>query len=1684
MSDIFNPALLQENLANLGKYTSRALESLQNKPRPSMRDDLNPAQQLKRSQNTRDYTLGLQSLVDDIGKSQSSFYQGALPGNTLPKIVSPAAGAAMGYYASSVPATFAKNPLWNVGIRAVGTLGGALIGAAGSKNATADEKKASQIGLSEFGATKPYREVLKGDTNQLGANALSNVGGLLKFPSSITDAIGEYGGQLGKGIGGDLSKSKNKLISEYGKLLTKGSEKGLQDLSQGKKQREEGINKLLNLAYNNGKLDIKKLPVDVLSELNPDFVKSIISGKNLEKFSVPDELSLAYSNAQTKKGSTEIENYFKGQGKTPEEIRKLQEVGMAGKPVASLYQSIITDPTNLIDLPMGGAKTKTEILKPNPNQTKEIKQLSGIQRELPAGIKGELPAPKVKGRTQPEVLPSSNQVFNMPAKSEENILPNTQKNINETINPQTEVISQNTIPDITSPDVIKETPSSLQVTEQTQSPVISPIQDIDNLVAQGVDLDTPEGLQKAEQELLSSGKYSEDEVYEALINYDNKTQLDSQIPTEQSPTQQDFPVQELDKSPYDVFGQEGYTSPTEEALLNNIRANRLPGFEPPMSRDFEIPMGYYQKDAKGNEKFVPLLNASGQKMMQKVPFEFGNPLEAEIFPYGADYLDFRRAKDPDFDVKNPRLANAQKTTQQIDDLYVPVARQLLAEGQDIDTLRTKLSPEGQAKMDTLLKDFTKNLYSGQSKDGNSVMTHVPNSIKKNLLLQILEKGGVAGKDPQEQAKFLRSLTAEQLKEFNLKTNSEAYKNLAPLTQRYRSQFKDLLNEEGILTPKTEGVINSPDIEAPNITSEMNDPVQTQELPKGEEKLPLDPLEQEMSSYTEDFLKQNGLIDETQDTQNLLPEPKESQLSTMGDQPTQSEGRKLKYMGKDYDVVGIQEESGLPIIEMPNKDGTKTRLPLTKNSISKTNWFDLNKASQEGKKKVTSNDPAIAGLSNIANTVAAQEIPYISHTPLTFKDKLLLNPEEQYRFGTTYEGESPALKNPLYRELAFKHEFQHGVQNLAGELPTLNYLQNTINTTQDKNLAEKAQQQLDDYLEGYYNTIGYNVQDKKQQNQLLKLYENVFKDYQDEASIPREFGANMTVLKELEPELQKLGKDVYKDPNLNYVIQNQPLLKEMVDIYLTRKDKKPLGEGNHFLDNIANYEKEVESVAGSNLNIENKQNVKPLAKFEGQNIAKLSSLQQEVTETPQFKNWFGDSKVVDEKGKPLVVHHGTDKDFNVFDYTKIGTQGRSEGAGFYFTPNKEIAEGYGKTKDYYLTIKKPLNYDSPNFSKPQIQNILKTIAEEESRLNGTTIRDGFLSNYGDVETEGLNKVLKEATNLSSADETAVDFMSSLVGSGVDIQLVNKAVNKVTGYDGIHSKGFSNQGTDPIYVAFFPEQIKLAKGNEGTFDPNNPDISKLKNQEVPQTNWNESNGYPMNYDQIKAQLKEQGYPQKDIDRLLGQSQSQTLPNKLSTIAGLVNNKQSSIIPKDFQLDLTPQEIEAYTNKPNEVQNRKYYHGASQKLDRFLDAEDTPISTARRYGNYNYTTNNPHEAKTYGNTVHDLTVDSDRAMWNMKEFLNDNPSLLKNVNTLLKNENIKGDEKVKPIVKEFQQAIERANKKGDITKFFQLLKETNPEKSKIYKDLLKNLTGLDTRIVHQSTGDWALPFSGNQIKINNVN
>lgn len=89
------------------------------------------------------------------------------------------------------------------------------------------------------------------------------------------------------------------------------------------------------------------------------------------------------------------------------------------------------------------------------------------------------------------------------------------------------------------------------------------------------------------------------------------------------------------------------------------------------------------------------------------------------------------------------------------------------------------------------------------------------------------------------------------------------------------------------------------------------------------------------------------------------------------------------------------------------------------------------------------------------------------------------------------------------------------------------------------------------------------------------------------------------------------------------------------------------------------------------------------------LGEVFSASTDQTDTPAFKKWFGDSKVVDENGAPLVVYHGTDKDFSTFSKTEGEPKWFKDMQGFYFTRQPEYASDYGGTvMPVYLAMNKP------------------------------------------------------------------------------------------------------------------------------------------------------------------------------------------------------------------------------------------------------------------------------------------------------------------------------------------------------------------------------------------------------------
>lgn len=156
----------------------------------------------------------------------------------------------------------------------------------------------------------------------------------------------------------------------------------------------------------------------------------------------------------------------------------------------------------------------------------------------------------------------------------------------------------------------------------------------------------------------------------------------------------------------------------------------------------------------------------------------------------------------------------------------------------------------------------------------------------------------------------------------------------------------------------------------------------------------------------------------------------------------------------------------------------------------------------------------------------------------------------------------------------------------------------------------------------------------------------------------------------------------------------------------------------------------------------------------------------VTQSQQFKRWFGDwqnhpenaSKVVNEDGTPKVVYHGTNAEFNTF---------QQENGAYFFSESMDYAESMADERGGNRVIEAYLKMKNPYTVKLSPKQFTDNIAEAPSiRYAKEHGHDGVIFEYD--------------------------------GSKEDLAY------------------------DKFYVVFDSAQIKSATNNIGTFDKTNPDI----------------------------------------------------------------------------------------------------------------------------------------------------------------------------------------------------------------------------------------------------------------------
>jgi hypothetical protein len=183
----------------------------------------------------------------------------------------------------------------------------------------------------------------------------------------------------------------------------------------------------------------------------------------------------------------------------------------------------------------------------------------------------------------------------------------------------------------------------------------------------------------------------------------------------------------------------------------------------------------------------------------------------------------------------------------------------------------------------------------------------------------------------------------------------------------------------------------------------------------------------------------------------------------------------------------------------------------------------------------------------------------------------------------------------------------------------------------------------------------------------------------------------------------------------------------------------------------------------------------------------------VTDNEAFRAWFGDSKVVDAKGRPLVVYHGSP------DRT-----GLKESGIFQTNDERAVAAGFLNAADWGARSRSEAAY----FFTP-----------DKKAANSYT--DPRRSISRDEKDPGLVPVYLSIQNPAEVDWKGERWRGTE-------EAIAKA--KADGHDGIiirnvrdHWQSGVIKGDKPhmVVVAFNPEQIKSVD-NRGTFDPADPRI----------------------------------------------------------------------------------------------------------------------------------------------------------------------------------------------------------------------------------------------------------------------
>ncbi|MGN0035622.1 MAG: hypothetical protein ACI36X_00140, partial [Bacteroidaceae bacterium] len=188
-----------------------------------------------------------------------------------------------------------------------------------------------------------------------------------------------------------------------------------------------------------------------------------------------------------------------------------------------------------------------------------------------------------------------------------------------------------------------------------------------------------------------------------------------------------------------------------------------------------------------------------------------------------------------------------------------------------------------------------------------------------------------------------------------------------------------------------------------------------------------------------------------------------------------------------------------------------------------------------------------------------------------------------------------------------------------------------------------------------------------------------------------------------------------------------------------------------------------------------------------------------------------SKVVDENGEPLVVYHGTQEEFSVFEnYVAANMYGETFSDGYMFS-DESSASNYGEPMALFLNIRNLDDYRD----KGKLLDVVERYFDD---FNNQT--DEFYFESVEDAVSAFSEIIAEDGRLYH-DEGSIELNQAEAMWHV-LQNKLKTLAEESGFDGFVINDSTRGDEHVSYCAFSPTQIKSATDNVGTFDGTNPDI----------------------------------------------------------------------------------------------------------------------------------------------------------------------------------------------------------------------------------------------------------------------